>query len=318
MPHFHNALKSADCLLIIPVLVALFIPGLAPAKGHQAVENFYALPVISFQVEDEQGQAVAERCSEIWQQKGPSLVSELIRTAQSVPDTVVCLILKTESFQNVFQGHAPDWGVGIAVPPGNLIALDYSRLSNVGRGVREVFLHEMTHALLFHASEGIWLPTWFHEGTAMYSSGEWRFIDTVSLMLEGRVPDLYQLQDRFPSSAVTADQAYRTSLLAINHLRKNYGQDILGDLVAASVQEGGFSMGFEAATGTELGAFMNDFSSTMRLRFGWLIMLTRWPTLFVIMGLVLAIGATRKIIETRRRLTEMDDDGDEIFPEDPS
>ena len=47
----------------------------------------------------------------------------------------------------------------------------------------------------------------------------------------------------------------------------------------------------------------------MHLRFGWLVMLTRWPTLFVLMALVLAIGGARKLLLTRRRLATMDDPG---------
>ncbi len=45
----------------------------------------------------------------------------------------------------------------------------------------------------------------------------------------------------------------------------------------------------------------------MRLRFGWLVALTRWPTLFVLMALVLLVGAGRKLILARRRLAAMDD-----------
>lgn len=307
------------CVLGLFILVAILVPVGASAKGGPATGGNYPLPLVSFQVEDEQGLVIAKRCLDIWELEGPAMVEELWHPAKATPDTIVCLILDTASFQEYFQGRAPDWGVGIAIPPGDVIALDYSRLSGGGRGVREVFLHEMTHALLFKASEGIWLPTWFHEGVAMHFSGEWRFVDTVSLMLEGRVPDLYALQGRFPQSAVTADQAYRTSLLAINKLRTTYGPGILSDLVAASVQEGGFSTGFQTATGTGLNAFISDFSASMRLRFGWLIMLTRWPTLFVILALILAVGATRKILNTRRRLAAMEDDEDEneneVFPE---
>jgi len=314
MLHFHLIKKflTVWVLCLMPVLV---LPGFASAKGEKGDANPYPLPVISFQVEDEHGLEVAKRCGEIWAEEGPVLVAELVNMAQAAPDTIVCLILATPAFQKYFEGRAPDWGVGIAVPAGNLIAIDYSRLSHVGRGVREVFLHEMTHALLFKASGGTWLPTWFHEGVAMSFSGEWRFVDTFSLMLEGRVPKLDQLQGRFPRSAITADQAYRTSLLAINHLRKTYGEDILANLVAASAREGDFSLGFYAATGSDLRDFTNDFTQTMSLRFGWLIMLTRWPTLFVVMGLILAVSGTRKIISTRRRLAEMEDDEDEDFPD---
>ena len=86
------------------------------------------------------------------------------------------------------------------------MAVDHVRLPAVGRGLRQVFLHEMVHALLFQTVTETWLPTWFHEGCAMRWSGEWRFSDTVSLALGGRVPRLERLQGHFPASAATADR----------------------------------------------------------------------------------------------------------------
>ena len=53
----------------------------------------------------------------------------------------------------------------------------------------------------------------------------------------------------------------------------------------------------------------------MSLRFGWLTLLTRWPGLFVVLALVLVVGAGRKIFLTRRRLAQMEDE-DFPLPED--
>ncbi len=270
------------------------------------------MPVVRFQVESEAGLAVAETCSEIWQKEGNRIFADLVPAGTSL-DTITCLILNTESFNRNFAGRLPDWGVGVAMPGGKFIALDYARLPAVGRGAREVFLHEMVHALLFQVAGEIWLPTWFHEGCAMYFSGEWRFYDTVSLVLDGQVPSLDHLQGHFPTLAGLADRAYRTSLLAVNRLRDQYGPGTVGEILAATRRTGAFSMAFKEVTGVGLGEFTSDFASAMNLRLGWAIMLTRWPTLFVLMSLIFAFGAARKMINTRRRLAEMDEEENQLL-----
>jgi hypothetical protein len=272
-------------------------------------------PVVVFQVETPAGRAAAERCHEIWLAEGPRLAAELLPAellptgmAGTQPDTVTCLILDTASFQSHFAGSLPDWGVGVAVPSGKVIALDYSRMSAVGRGLREVFLHEMVHALLFLGSDGAWLPVWLHEGAAMLYSGEWRFSDTVSLVLEGRVPDLESLQGRFPVPHDRADRAYRTSLLAVSRLRDSYGERVIADLVGETGRSGDFPEAFFKVTGESLGDFQSRFASAMKLKFGWMLFLTRWPGLFVLAGFIFLIGAARKILINRRRLASMEDD----------
>ena len=272
-----------------------------------------AAPVVVFQVETESGRAVAEDCHRIWRAEGAEVTRAVLGTGPSadLADTVLCLVLDTESFQDHFGGALPDWGVGAAVPGGRVVAIDHTRIPAVGRGVREVFLHEMVHALLFQGAGEAWLPAWFHEGTAMLVSGEWRFSDTVSLIFDGQVPDLATLQGRFPVAHTRADRAYRTSLLAVNRLGELYGRGVVPDLVAATKKNGNFFTAFSEVTGDELDVFERDFAQAMRLRFGWMLFLTRWPGLFVLLAVVLAVGGARKIILTRRRLADMEDDGED-------
>ena len=75
----------------------------------------------------------------------------------------------------------------------------------------------------------------------------------------------------------------------------------------ATVHTPDFEAAFFEVTGQSLEAFSLDFDRAMNLRYGWLVMMTRWPGLFVLMGLIFAVGAIRKIIQTRRRLAEMED-----------
>ena len=269
-------------------------------------------PVVVFKVETEAGQAAARRCHEIWMAEGPRLTAELLSrdSRDATADTVTCLILNTSSFQRHFSGSIPDWGVGVALPSGRVIALDYSRLPAVGRGLREVFLHEMVHALLFQGSSGAWLPAWLHEGAAMLYSGEWKFSDTVSLILDGSVPDLERLQGRFPVPHRRADRAYRTSLLAVSRLREGYGEETIADLVRETKNCGNFSEAFATVTGDDLDDFQREFSAAMKLKFGWMLFITRWPGLFVLASLILTVGAIRKIIVNRRRLAAMEDISD--------
>ena len=141
----------------------------------------------------------------------------------------------------------------------------------------------------------------------MLYSGEWRFSDTVSLILDGRVPDLERLQGRFPVPHDKADRAYRTSLLAVSRLREGFGDDIIAELVRETKKCGDFSEAFTIVTGEELEDFQQEFSAAMKLKFGWILFITRWPGLFVLAALILTIGATRKIIINRRRMAAIED-----------
>jgi hypothetical protein len=293
-PFLPFSLFRQCCLRLLPLWLLLG-SGLAAAGP---------VPVVRFEVESRAGRAVAEQCRAVWEAEGQALCDRLL-PADTAVDTVRCLVLDTASFQAHFGGQLPDWGVGVALGSGRLIALDHSRLPAVGRGAREVFLHEMVHALLFQGTEGHWLPTWLHEGAAMRFAGEWRFTDTVSLVLDGRVPDLSNLQGAFPGLADRADRAYRTSLLAVDRLLRDFGPDVIARLVVAARQEADFSNAFLAVTGETDLAFAADFAQAMSLRYGWLVLMTRWPGLFVLAGLLLLFGGGRKMLLSRRRLARM-------------
>ena len=285
----------------------LLLVGLGGTALAQPFATRSGPATVVFQLEAEAGRTALEACHQVWQTKGPQLTAAIWPWSARA-DTVLCVVLGTKSFQRSFAGRLPDWGVGLAVPGGRLIALDYERLPAVGRSVREVFLHEMTHALLFQGTRGAWLPTWFHEGVAMQLSGDWRFIDTVSVVLDGHLPALGRLSGPFPRGSAGADRAYRTSLLAVEYLQRQYGTDIALRLVAATAHNGNFAAAFREVTGDEVEVFAARFAGSMKLKYGWLLLIFRWPTLFVIMALLFALGAIRRIVNKRRQMADLDDD----------
>jgi len=291
--------------LIRRLILTLLLLGVA--TGARGQVSHVVAPPVRFVTDGNTAVGAADRCHRIWIAEGPGLAAALVPAGTEL-DTVTCFLLTSARFEAEFGRSIPDWGIGVALSQHRVIAIDVERLSTVGRGLREVFLHEMVHALLFMSAGETWLPTWFHEGCAMRWSGEWRFTDTVSLALEGRVPDLDRLQGRFPAVATMADRAYRTSLLAVDWLQERHGPHTVVAVVAATRRHGNFGYGFEDATGESLDSFTNAFAARMRLRFGWLVMLTRWPTLFVLLALILMVGAVRKTIIARRRLAAMEDE----------
>lgn len=298
------ALTAALTAAAEPAFAASARADAAPGRG---------LPVVAFQVEDEPARLAAQDCAAAWTEAAPGLAAALGvgRPAPgAAPDTVACLVLGTAAFGRLFGGALPDWGVGVALPGGRVVAIDHQRLPAVGRGIREVFLHEMTHALLMREAGGADLPAWLHEGLAMRLSGEWRFSDTVSLALEGRVPDLWDLRGPFPGASGRAHRAYLTSQLAVGRLVDEHGPEVVPRLLAAIRQSGDLRAAFSEATGAPLEVFEDRFRRAMELRFGWLVLLTRWPALFVLLAVVLAASAITRLARNRRRLAAMaDDDG---------
>jgi len=290
--------------IVLTFLVLVFGFVLAPICAKAKA------PTVVFQAESSAGWAVAEECHQIWLARGPELVAALA-TPDAVTDTVTCLVLDTASFRRVFAGRLPEWGVGLALGNGQVVAVDYSRLPAVGRGVEEVFLHEMVHAILFQAAGGSPIPAWLHEGAAMRFAGEWRFVDTVSLVLEGHVPELSRLQGAFPVSTQLAQRAYHTSLLAVDRLIDQHGDQVVGRLVQITRETQTFSVAFLQVTGETEASFAVEFAADMRLRYGWLVMVTRWPVMFVLLGVLLLVGGARKIILSQRRLAEMAADEEE-------
>ena len=81
------------------------------------------------------------------------------------------------------------------------------------------------------------------------------------------------------------------------------GQPIPGAFAVSLKVEGAFV----DVTGDDPAQFEARFGGAMKLKYGWLVMAFRWPTLFVLLALVLAFGAIAKIVRTRRRMAAMED-----------
>ncbi len=230
--------RSRRCLAIVWFLAAL--------AGRAAAAT---PPPVLFQVESETGRPAAQLCHELWQARGAEVTAALLPGGASA-DTVVCLVLDSASFARHFASRLPDWGVGVALWPGRVIAIDHERAPAVRGGAREIFLHEMTHALLMQAARRRPLARLAARGrrhapvrrVALAGHGERgdRRTTAVARPPARPVPD---------AAEAAADQAYRASLLAVNLLEHDHGPGAVARIARAAADSGDFRAGFAAATG---------------------------------------------------------------------
>ncbi len=251
-------------------------------------------------------ESVAARCRAALLRRGADL-AEAILPADADPQAVVCLLLPTDLFQQRFAGRLPDWGIAVALPGGRVIAIDWQRQGAGGgpRGIEDVFLHELAHAMLEQGLAGVAAPRWFHEGVAVNQSGEWRLVDGVALLFEGRPPRLASLTSRFPAGDAGARQAYRASALAVRALRQRHGEDIVPRLLSAATLTHDFDAAFKEVTGEATAGFTTRFDRGLSSPWAWAVRVVSWPALWVLLALLVAGAFFARRAHNRRRLKEM-------------
>ncbi len=228
------------------------------------------------------------------------------------PLEITVHLVTTDTFRRWTAGALPDWGIGVALG-GRTAVIDAWRSDRHDRPLGEVVLHELAHCLLDQAAGPVGVPRWFHEGVAQHVSGEWRWRDTVSLVLEG-VPDLQDLERDFAGPQPWADRAYRTALLAVRFLQQRHGEGAVPSILLQTRTAGDFAAGFARATGEPLAGFAAAFRGRHHLRFGWLVMLTRWPGLFILLACVLMVGIAGRRWRDARRLERMEREEEALRP----
>lgn len=289
---------STAALLLAAMAAPLCVPSAAAAAPRlDACVRVLADPGVD--------PGVADDCRRELAQAWPAMVAEVWPIDGARPRFEIRL-MTTAGFRSLHRDRIADWGVGLA--DGDRAWVDVERSLGGGRSAAHVTVHEAVHCLLHQALPGVaGVPAWFHEGLAQDLSGEWRFRDTVSLILDGRVPDLASLETGFPADARRADQAYRTGLLAVQSLRAWHGRDAVPRLVSAARRDGDFRAAMREITGAEPSAFRERFAGSVRLRFGWLVAATRWPTFFVLLAAAAAVGIAARRRRDRRRFAALDD-----------
>lgn len=226
------------------------------------------------------------------------------------PAPVEIVLLHGQTFRGWARGFLPEWGVGFASWPDGPIVLDVDATFRGQKDLGEILRHEISHVYLGQRVAGTGLPRWFVEGVAQSQSGEWRFLDTMSLIQAasvGKLPELSRIGGSFPSGGRAAHLAYLVSLQAAvdldARLREQGGVVALVDATAAT---GRFDRAMEDLLGMTPKEYSREFDSRARVRYGWIAAVANIGTLFTAMTLLFLLGAARAYWRKSRRMAEME------------
>jgi len=194
-----------------------------------------------------------------------------------------------------------------------VIVLFPARVRSYPNGtLRALLHHELTHILVWEATEGRPVPRWFNEGLAIVAAREWGFGDRArsALALLSHPPRSFHQLDRAFSSA-DPGPAYALSAELMRRLRAEYGAGAPA-LILREISRGkNFRDAFFEGTGCPLDVFERRFLRRRRSWTDWIVWLSSVPTLWLPVSF-LAFGALLLHRKKRmKRREEMDDGNDE-------
>lgn len=212
----------------------------------------------------------------------------------------------------------PAWAAGMAFSTERLVLLRLDTEDARAGRLGAVLRHELAHLMLNDAIGQGRAPRWFHEGFAIWASGEWsaeRFTALARGVFGGRLFSLQNLGLGFQGPPADVELAYAQSIDFIGFLLKRGGparfQRLL-DLLRSGQQ---FTFALEEAYDAGLLALEADWQRDLARRFTWLPLITGTTVLWAAVGLLLLLAVRRRRRERALALSAMQEaEGDDLPP----
>jgi hypothetical protein len=162
-------------------------------------------------------------------------IAKLFGLSQAIDTSVVIITFYKKAEAPVLGIKLPEWGGGGALGTDSIfIPLDVE-YAFFYQDFQRILTHEMVHLIISRKYGNVNIPRWFHEGMAMALSGEIDSDAPVTLskaVLSGKLLSLDSIKyvNRFKRDK--AHLAYCQSHYAVRFLIKQYGQDLLPELLS--------------------------------------------------------------------------------------
>lgn len=219
-----------------------------------------------------------------------------------------------EQFRELQPGVAPTWADATAWPRLGVVFLRDTRIRPAtDEPLEVVFDHELVHVLLGRAFAPRVPPAWLQEGAAQVLAGQAgpevaRILS--SSALTGGPMSVESLERSFPADPMRARLAYAVSADFVQYLQAEHGDEVLSELVGASLEGVGIRGAVRRATGTFLDEVEADWgqrwASRASVPASLLADLGEW--VFVGGALLLPIGWVMRRRRFHRRLREMEEE----------
>jgi hypothetical protein len=163
------------------------------------------------------------------------------------PRLVVTLIPESDARSR----SVPDWVVGLALEPTDIVIFPERVLSYPYDSLESVFRHEVTHLALSARAGGRPMPRWFHEGVAVSVDAGWGVSGRLRLLLEMTGdPATADLARLFAANRDTMSaQAYGLSAALVADIQRREGGDTPGAIAARVAAGVPFAQAFQLETG---------------------------------------------------------------------
>lgn len=190
-----------------------------------------------------------------------------------------------QRFDSLTRGRLPRWSGAVAFPDRHTIVL------RVEGNPFPTLRHELAHLALHEAVPRA--PLWFQEGYAAVAAGEWSRLDALELnwaLATGAVPSLARLNRELRSGPSGARAAYALATTAVLRLTRLGGGRGLEPLLTNVRRTGDFEAGLRQTHLVTLAQFEALWQRDVRLRYGWLRLITSftlfWAAVALLVGLV--------------------------------
>lgn len=201
----------------------------------------------------------------------------------------------------------PEWGGGGALGTDSIfipIDIEYAFFRS---DFQRILTHEMVHLIICRKYGNINIPRWFHEGMAMALSGEIDSDAPVVLskaVLGGKLLSLDSIQfvNRFKRDR--AHLAYCQSHFTVQFLMKQYGQDLLPELLSEIKKRSSFESACIHVFGLSSNEINLIVNQKIRSEYHFSFLLDE--TFLWIIILILAVsGFIATVIRKKKRIKEM-------------
>jgi hypothetical protein len=197
----------------------------------------------------------------------------------------------------------PRWIAGLAVQD-KVVIFPSRSPSYPDSTLNDVLRHEVTHALIWRASEGRPIPRWFNEGLAMAAERGWKFRDQTQLffhLVSGTRLSLRELDGLFAGGQSEQTRAYLLSGALVQNLLTKHGDTAGGRILEEMGRGASFETAFTDIVGQSPSAAEEDFWNGQRVWTTWIPVLFSQETLWTVITLLAILAILRR----RRRNAEL-------------
>lgn len=210
-------------------------------------------------------------------------------------------------FNSLTQGQLPEWSEAVSISGRNTIILKSPLWSQSRRTFLATVIHEIVHILIAQKVRNNPVPTWLHEGLAVYLSGEAELASSSmvgkALTTNSLIP-LNQIDYVLTFQKDKALLAYQQSFLVIKFIIDNYGFLAISQFLEGFQNHNSLDEVFQRVTQLKFSEFEAQWRQFIQKERRWDVILDIDNLLWTTIGILFIIAVITLYLRNRKRIKE--------------